>query len=407
MANPSDKVLLDEILGDYHAIVIEGPGSSDNRDPAEVSHRLVQLLNKHWAESHNSKNDEGKRGKKVVITQGDPASDKGIAAITKLVAEKLGVHRFLVAFDDYHAKNADHSGVTHEIRYEQLCASLGEEAVSCAVSKIDDLVREKNCERAKLGEVELKDYVRCYAMLQEVTKAALRQICRGGITIAHTTSTIDPFSVTSFYEVDLSLDYIHKEDMVQYYDDDQTALPTTDKHCTVLKIDLLQSLLPMATTVPAKKSVEITAEGQAQWLQAYWFPPQIRKNSDITFKLQGQSNIQITCKNTPREDNMPKQLSEEHWISQINAVLKKIEVQDLGNLDAPSLLNSIPDQDSDGRGIINLREMEKQLSIKVVFCDNGHVLLVGQKTKLQKKCFVVRNMLSHYYWRLSGKDVKF
>ena len=36
-----------------------------------------------------------------------------------------------------------------------------------------------------------------------------------------------------------------------------------------------------------------------------------------------------------------------------------------------------------------------------------HVLLVGAKHKLANKCFVLRNLLSHYHWRLSGRDVAF
>ena len=51
--------------------------------------------------------------------------------------------------------------------------------------------------------------------------------------------------------------------------------------------------------------------------------------------------------------------------------------------------------------------MEKELSVKVAFCGDDHVLLVGAKAKLQKKAFAMRNLLSHYHWRLSGRDVAF
>ena len=36
--------------------------------------------------------------------------------------------------------------------------------------------------------------------------------------------------------------------------------------------------------------------------------------------------------------------------------------------------------------------------------DDGHVLLVGSKAKLQKKCVQLRNLLSHYHWRLTGTE---
>ena len=51
--------------------------------------------------------------------------------------------------------------------------------------------------------------------------------------------------------------------------------------------------------------------------------------------------------------------------------------------------------------------MEKELGVKVAFCSNDHVALVGPKAKLSKKCVAMRNLLSHYHWRLSGRDVAF
>jgi hypothetical protein len=84
-----------------------------------------------------------------------------------------------------------------------------------------------------------------------------------------------------------------------------------------------------------------------------------------------------------------------------------VEVEDLGPMHAQALLSSIPQVDASGRGMHDLRQVEKELSVKVVFCSDGHVLLVGAKQKLTKKCFVLRNLLSHYHWRLSGRDVAF
>ena len=57
-------------------------------------------------------------------------------------------------------------------------------------------------------------------------------------------------------------------------------------------------------------------------------------------------------------------------------------------------------------GARRILPLEKDLSLKVVFCVDGHVLLVGAKAKLQKGLHL-RNLLSHYHWRLSGRDVAF
>lgn len=141
----------------------------------------------------------------------------------------------------------------------------------------------------------------------------------------------------------------------------------------------------------------MNALGQAQWLETCWFPTQRRKNPSVDFSIQQGSNVCIQGSNEQSSDD---------WIKQILSALKKIIVEDLGNMDAVELKESIPEEDKEGRGLRDLEALEKQLSVKVVFLEhNKHVLLVGQKTKLQKKTFVIRNMLSHYHWRLTGKDV--
>ena len=73
--------------------------------------------------------------------------------------------------------------------------------------------------------------------------------------------------------------------------------------------------------------------------------------------------------------------------------LKKIQVQDLGNMRAQDLLASIPEEDPLGRGRKDLRDMEKKLSVKIVFGPGQgetHVYLVGDAKKLGKKVFCIR-----------------
>ena len=36
-----------------------------------------------------------------------------------------------------------------------------------------------------------------------------------------------------------------------------------------------------------------------------------------------------------------------------------------------------------------------------------YTMVVYLQAKLQKKCFALRNVISHYHWRLSGRDVSF
>jgi len=92
--------------------------------------------------------------------------------------------------------------------------------------------------------------------------------------------------------------------------------------------------------------------------------------------------------------------------NKIRLSMRKIKVDDLGKMQATDLLASIPEEDPQGRGLRDLRDMEKNLSVKIVFDDDrGHVYLVGDAKKLEKKVFAIRNLLSHYHWRLSGTDV--
>ncbi len=187
------------------------------------------------------------------------------------------------------------------------------------------------------------------------------------------------------------------------------------------------------------------AHGLVEWLLAYHFPSKIRKSPYpvvVTSPSRGLIRIQVaTFTNTAKEyqhgqksdyttNNSTKIESEctekggetappsstktfdgTSWEKSVHAALKKITVEDLGYMNAAELKASIPENDSEGRGKTDLYHLEKKLSVKVVFDDvesgSGHVLLVGDAKKLEKKVFVLRNMLSHYHWRLSGSDVIF
>ena len=89
------------------------------------------------------------------------------------------------------------------------------------MAQISEQVRvslaEKNDLRSQEQKPFLPQYFFDFAMLQEVTKIACKQIC-GGVTIAHTSQEISPFSVTSFFEVGLTLGLIGEEDMISFSD---------------------------------------------------------------------------------------------------------------------------------------------------------------------------------------------
>uniref|UniRef100_A0A7S4A3T1 Uncharacterized protein n=1 Tax=Pelagomonas calceolata TaxID=35677 RepID=A0A7S4A3T1_9STRA len=189
-------------LKDFAPIVVEGgTGRRDQRDPAEVARRVAAALRPRITERQA-----------ILVTQGDPLEPTGISAITRAVAEELAIPRALVtlpaAIDPEHAPNAPRDGVILEVGYDALAATLDLAALESAV---DDALAAKN--RAR--ERPLAPYYKDYALLQEVTKGAIRTMC-GSLTLAHTDSEIPVDSVTSFYEVGLELELYAKEDLVPY-----------------------------------------------------------------------------------------------------------------------------------------------------------------------------------------------
>lgn len=214
-------------LSKYHPVVVEGMGWYDPRDPQEVASAIVKGLKQKTAlQSKTSK-------PLLVISQGDPLAPKGISAITPLVSQAISrSERGLVCLDESidasHSQNADRSNVVVEVQYSQLLKVLqnnNEIIVEQLENAIDKHIYNQNLERSKSNKPPIKDYFKTYAMLQEVTKAALKNLC-GSITIAHTSSEINPFSVTSFYKVGLELDLYDEMDICSY--ENKTATERLD-----------------------------------------------------------------------------------------------------------------------------------------------------------------------------------
>lgn len=212
-------------LSSFHPLLIEGH-TSDTRDPSIVANQITNNLKRSWNERNITKPI-------ILITQGDPLTEKGISAITRYVASNLGIKRCLVCLDEHidpqHTILADRHDVLYELTYSQLVeilndTSYGKQAksggemdtnIAQLTEAIDNTIARKNAKRKTLGEDPLADWYKQYALLQEVTKSALKQIS-GEVTVAHATDEIREFSVTSFYEVGLELGLIDMQDMVNY-----------------------------------------------------------------------------------------------------------------------------------------------------------------------------------------------
>lgn len=201
-------------LSEFHPLLIEGH-TRDDRDPQHVANRIVNNLHMHWKERNITKPI-------ILISQGDPLTKTGISAITRAVADELNIKRCLITLDEdidpNHSNLADRHDVIYELKYSQLVEILhGHEqnALTKLSQAVDDKILYKNDKRSKIGKQELANWYKTYALLQEVTKSALK-IVSGEVTVAHATDEIQEFSVTSFYQVGLELGLIKECDMVQY-----------------------------------------------------------------------------------------------------------------------------------------------------------------------------------------------
>mmetsp|Transcript_21903 Transcript_21903/g.54232 ORF Transcript_21903/g.54232 Transcript_21903/m.54232 type:complete len:163 (-) Transcript_21903:890-1378(-) len=142
------------------------------------------------------------------------------------------------------------------------------------------------------------------------------------------------------------------------------------------------------------KQVATQAEALVVWWKTFQQAGFLRKNPDSLILNSPDGILRIQGVGDAVE-------------TKIRSSMKKIKAEDLGQMQATGLLESIPEEDLQGRGLQDLRDMEKKLSVKIFFDHGGgHVYLVGDAKKLEKKVFAMRNLLSHYHWRLSGRDTR-
>ena len=222
MSNVLEQKALQQ-LRCHHPLVIEGMSGYDPRDPLAVASAIVRQLADRWSINPPPK-------PVLLVTQGDPYEERGISAITRLVADELDIFRALIVLDadiaDYHSPNADRYKNICEISYSTLAHVLQTDlpdALTTIEAGVDVSLIEKDARRAVEGKPPLQHYYRDFALLQEVTKVACKQIC-GGLTVAHTSREISDFSVSSFYRVGLDSGLINANEIVQFGDEpDQPA----------------------------------------------------------------------------------------------------------------------------------------------------------------------------------------
>ena len=194
-----------------------------------------------------------------------------------------------------------------------------------------------------------------------------------------------------------------------------------------------QAAAPEAAPEAATATISIsTSPAHAEWMEKHWAPSQRKRNPGLAFTLnlkEGGLTIAVAAEGSPigaaaaaaaaagdavdeaaaavdavtlDADSTSSPLVK--WQKQVEKDLKKIQVENLGDMGGRkrSLLASFTED-----GLEKLAEQENEHSVAVVFQENGIILLVGTKSKLAKKCVQLKTLLSHYHWRLSGRDVAF
>jgi hypothetical protein len=168
------------------------------------------------------------------------------------------------------------------------------------------------------------------------------------------------------------------------------------------------------TSVTADKQGALGWEGRvvvplgfARWCEKHWFSTQRRRNPGAVLKVvakEGDDPVEIVI-----SDPNGHELK---WNQLVHSQMKKIKLEDLGDMNSTMLESSIKSSKwgptmTVGEGWAQILALEKLLGVAVVFLNNRHVLLVGSPKKLEKKCIELRNILEHFSWRLSGKTADF
>merc|ERR1712113_997878 len=86
------------------------------------------------------------------------------------------------------------------------------ETINSTFAKLNQKLRAQ-------GKKPMDENNKNYVLLQEVTKASIREIC-GDLAVVHTHRRISKFSVTGFYKVGLELGTVQESQIIPYNIDD-------------------------------------------------------------------------------------------------------------------------------------------------------------------------------------------
>ena len=170
--------------------------------------------------------------------------------------------------------------------------------------------------------------------------------------------------------------------------------------------------------------------GQAVYLSRHWLPSQIRKNKELHIHI----DLTPCVSSAVVIETATSTVDHTKWERNITKALKNIVCNDYGNMDSSLLLPALKES-KESKGFLDLCAIELELKVCVIFCQTGdgddatapttqtesktvsktitkkyipeHVYIVGAAKKLEKKCSDLRNLLTHYHWRLSGRDLSF
>ena len=85
-----------EALRGVHPVFIEGPGRADTRDARAVGLNIARQLRLHWEQRPPPS------GPKILVVQGDPLTEHGISAVTRVVSgyqsQSVGLQKLSVLF---------------------------------------------------------------------------------------------------------------------------------------------------------------------------------------------------------------------------------------------------------------------------------------------------------------------
>ncbi|KAL3940369.1 MAG: hypothetical protein SGARI_000991, partial [Bacillariaceae sp.] len=111
----------------------------------------------------------------------------------------------------------------------------------------------------------------------------------------------------------------------------------------------------------------LAASARGAWLEAFWISTQQRKHPAYAFAMENDDKtmLMIRKKEVCGARGDEKATSDVYWNKMLQKDLKKIHVEDLGDLAAQELWATIPDEDKEERGRKDLQRLEQQLSVKV------------------------------------------